>query len=289
MLSKDQYLCMTVVKGFIEYLASLIDGVPFSHVIVIRDPKLPLDDSRIVNPKFFIDSLESAFNGYWWNKGGYVENSIKLQEIQCSVRSSLNSVDTTDTLDALREVLMWGAGGTGQRLYTANYSWAMKRLPILLDSLRLGRTEMISATPNLNHFKPSQNPIYARMNAGYTKYYALACDDVVIYDGRVGAALGLIAKTFCKSNDIYPLPNELAFRWGAQNGKNPLNRDPSDAIYKFGRLPAEGAAWAEWNIKASWLLNSALNKSNSPWCSGLDGLRRIEAALFVIGYSIPEA
>ena len=37
------------------------------------------------------------------------------------------------------------------------------------------------------------------MNAGFVKIYSLLCDDCVIYDGRVGAALGLLTRQFCEA------------------------------------------------------------------------------------------
>jgi hypothetical protein len=290
-LSKSTYLNTPTVKAFVHYVTSLIDGAPFKHAIVVRDPKLPANDPRITNPTFVIESLESAFDGYWWDKQGYEANAQKLRQVQTTIRSSMKFENApngaTEAIHALSEVLEWGAGGTGQKLYTANMLWAKARNDTLIDSLRIGRAEMMSDTPNINAFKASDTLTYARMNAGFTKYYALACDNVVIYDGRVGAALGLLVKNFCKANQIQYLPNELAFRWGAQNGINPLNRDPSDEIFKFSKLPAEGAIWAEWNIKANWILSAAQNTAHAEWCKNSDGLRRLEAALFVIGYSMP--
>jgi hypothetical protein len=290
-LSKSTYLNTPAVEAFVHYVASLINGAPFKHVLVVRDPKLPANDARITNPTFLIDSLEGAFNGYWWDKQGYEANAQKLRQVQVIIRNSIKTEHetnaATEAIHALSEVLEWGAGGTGQKLYTANMLWAKERHDTLIDSLRMGRSQMISETPNINIFKPSKTFTYARMNAGFTKYYALACDNVVIYDGRVGAALGLLVKTFCKANQMHNLPNELVFRWGAQNGTNPLNRDPSDDAYKFPKLPAEGESWAEWNIKANWILSAAQNMAHAEWCKNSDGLRRLEAALFVIGYSMP--
>lgn len=291
-ISKASYLENDAVQGFTEYLTELINGASFVHSFKIRDKKLPKNDPRTKSKTFTMDSLEAAFNGYWWDKEGYEVNAQKLNTVQRIVRSAMNVTSDAkanpEALRALREVLKWGAGGTSQKLYTANEKWAINQANCLANSLRMGCSEMSSDTPNLEVFKPSKASTYARMNAGFTKYYALACDDVIIYDGRVGAALGLLAKEFCKKHKLKDLPESLAFRWGNQSGTNPLNRNPSDGVYVFSKLPAEGVAWAEWNIKANWILRTALESSKAQWCSGSDGLRRIEAALFVTGYAIPK-
>ena len=290
-LERELYLNTTIVKSFTFFLTNLMNGSKLNHCIIIRDPKIPENDIRKENSLFFINSLETAFTGYWWNRGNFELNAQKLLEVQLDVRSALKCSSSNNVnevaFDALRKVLNWGAGGTGQKLYQANEAWAKSYKSNLYQSLKIGCLAMTSCKPNLSVFNPNTETVYARMNAGLTKFYALACDNVVIYDGRVGAALGYLVKLFCKENLISEVPNELSFRWGAQSGKNPLNRNPSDAKLVFHKLPAGGPVWAENNIKANWILRSAIENSNAKWCSGPDGLRRVEAALFVIGYSMP--
>lgn len=290
--SKPSYLNESLVKKFVDYLTSLIDGHEIHHEMIIRDRKLPFGDLRATNQIYSIKSLEEAFNGYWWDKDGYQGNYEKLKRVEGLIRDSIYQENdpraSRAALAALCQVLEWGAGGTGQRLYTANKAWAVARLDTLIESLRMGRTEMTSDSPDLNVFKPSPTAVYARMNAGFTKYYALACDGVLIYDGRVGAALGVLVRNFCKNQGIHAVPEQLAFRWGAQSGSNPLNRNPSNNSYIFQKLPTEGPEWALWNIRANWIVNAARDRSGASWVSHADGLRRIEAALFVIGYSMPE-
>jgi len=53
-----------------------------------------------------------------------------------------------------------------------------------------------------------------RMNAGFTKIHALMLDDFVIYDSRVGAALGLLVRNFLTEKDIAYLPEVLHFAYG---------------------------------------------------------------------------
>ena len=290
LVSRSNYLSNPIVCRFVNYLTDLLDGKSISHEILIRDRRLPPSDERRTNPRFAIKSMEEAFSGYWWNRDGYDANTKTINEIQLAVKNSINMERLPEanlsSLEVLKQVLNWGAGGTGQKLYTNNLEWSQNNLGTLSESLRLGRIAMSSDFPDLSVFKPKRSSAYARMNAGFTKYYALACDDVIIYDGRVGAAMGFLVRSFCIENKITTTPQELAFRWGPQTGTNPLNRNPSQDQITFQKLPAEGPIWAECNIKANWVLKAARESTLATWCTKDDGLRRIEAALFVIGYSM---
>ena len=78
------------------------------------------------------------------------------------------------------------------------------------------------------------------MNAGFVKIYSLLCDDCVIYDGRVGAALGLLTRQFCEATGRTVVPSMLAFAFGtpkeAPNSKHAKIRDPSHGTLRFPRL-----------------------------------------------------
>lgn len=201
------------------------------------------------------------------------------------------------SLAAVESILRWGAGGTRLGLYTRNMKWAESAAKEgrLVDMLRSGRNIIISGTPNVSAFGDVVSG--PRMNAGFTKYYSVACKNVVIYDGRVGSALGLLVRKFCRGRELTKIPATLAFRWGAKYTRNGdkaavMQRDPSVSPYKFMQLRGGSSGsriWAEQNIRANWILTEAIWKSEgrgSEWCKKEDGLRRLEAALFTIGYSM---
>ena len=62
----------------------------------------------------------------------------------------------------------------------------------------------------------------------------------VIYDGRVGAALGLLTRQFCEATGHTEVPSALEFAFGtpkeARNTKNTKVRDPSHGPLRFPRL-----------------------------------------------------
>ena len=39
------------------------------------------------------------------------------------------------------------------------------------------------------------------MNSGFTKIYSLYIDDFIIYDSRVGAALGFLVRCYCEEKE----------------------------------------------------------------------------------------
>lgn len=294
--SKENYLTKPIVHRFVIFISQLILGrAHFEHTLNISDRRLPKTHTAYFAKKLTIKSLKEAFEHYWWDGKNYEENQRVLAPIRSMLRSSIE-LETGDSklaqqaaLDVLDKVLEWGAGGRGAALYRANMAWAQSQYSVLVDSLRLGRTSMDSDNPDLSVFCEKLNQPYARMNAGFTKYYALACRDLVIYDGRVGAALCYLVRLFCLSEEIASVPNELAFRWDP--GRGGRNRNPSVGSFRFRRLSTGGDRfWAESNIRANWILRAAVDlsrKQGADWCGTDDELRRIEAALFVIGYEIP--
>lgn len=125
------------------------------------------------------------------------------------------------------------------------------------------------------------------MNAAMTKVYAAADPaNIIIYDGRVGAALGLLTRHWLVQSGIATVPTDLAFRWG--RGQSAVNRDPSLGGHIFSELyrPSTKAVykdevWAEQVRLAGALLKEmmALNLS-------IKSIGEIEKALFMVGFSV---
>ena len=165
-----------------------------------------------------------------------------------------------------------------------------KRLPAVL---REGREALTGDNPNVAVFgRNDGGPI---MNSGWTKYYALALPSHIIYDARVGAGLGFLARRYLEKLTHQPesVPEGLNFRWSTgRQGKGRKLQNPSSTRYSFNRLSrnATGSqAWARVNLWANWLLSQARAEARAAWCDGPDGLRKVEAALFMLGYDLTRA
>jgi hypothetical protein len=128
------------------------------------------------------------------------------------------------------------------------------------------------------------------MNSAMTKVYAAVdTQSVVMYDGRVGAALGLLARLFLHSAQQSAVPQDLAFLWGQAQGAGKANlRNPSAGPYNFKSLYASSVT-NQVRADVSRLTNRILAAT-----SGLilqQGrctvtVHDLEKALFMIGYRV---
>ena len=156
-------------------------------------------------------------------------------------------------------------------------------LPIC-SQLSTARELLTSSDGQLTRF----NGIDLLMNSAMTKVYA-ATDPkrLIIYDGRVGAALGLLAKRYLHSiGHSDEVPSELKFGWGASRStKRPNERNPSEENFQFPRLFGNNkdAIHAEMMRGASNMLVKVASTIGS---NDLTILARLEQALFMIGYNV---
>lgn len=306
---RNDYLQDEYVQGFVGYLADVISGkVPVDISVSFSRIKLPPDFTlRFVDGvsegkgpaavyTLQCGTLQAFYDMYWWDRKYYADNAETLDVVKAKIRAAIDAESTVTghsaALDAIHEVMKWGFG-QGTRAYRKNMEWAESLGADLVPVLKLGRESLTGSSPDISVFAPV-NPNVAgskvpRMNAGWTKYYALALPDFIIYDGRVGAAMGFLARRYLESmpptRRPAVLPESLAFRWAAGQGNN--LRDPSSTQYKFPSLKHIGKGpqeWAQVNVQANWILAAACNKAQASWVSGPDGLRKLEAALFMLGY-----
>ncbi|MFC3531276.1 hypothetical protein ACFOLG_03690 [Vogesella facilis] len=278
MTSKNQYLQQPAVAEFVSQLACWLDGDRFGeHQFKVRDKILPADYDR----DFRAGTLEEAFQRFYWNGRYFHESQALLDDYRLRLRNALRDADSHTLLAAINDVLLWGSGGKVIKLYTYNRDWAAANHPQLLDKLQRSLGILQSATPDAAPFDGE-----LRMNAGFTKVYALAGDNIMMYDGRIGAAMGYLVRQFCESRRML-LPEALCFPWAP--GASTMNRNPSTDMLHFKQLANRSRFHAEWKIQASWIACAALQRASAAWCSGPNALRHFEAALFMLGYEIPMA
>ncbi|MBC8752406.1 MULTISPECIES: hypothetical protein [Paraburkholderia] len=309
-LNRAAYIGNPNVEDFIAYLSRVISGAtPIDLTVGFSRNRLPDGfeqkfsghvDVRVGGGPVYVvfaRTLEDLFRMYWWNQKGYNDNKLALDVASAAIREAIagewgdNERELAEK--ACHEVMKWGFG-EGRRPYKANMSWAKGHKEALADILRIGRKSLTGENPNIDAFggysdRKSGTP---KMNAGWTKYYALALLNHIIYDGRVGAALGFLVRRYLESiprlEQPASVPDELGFLWANGDGGGKL-RDPSSGRYEFSRLyggPYGSKAWARVNVQANWVLELALKSAQASWCSEKDGLRKLEAALFMLGYDL---
>lgn len=231
---------------------------------------------------------------YWWNRSYFDDNEKVLNNIVASVRHAIENENAKNgseiALGACEKVMAWGFGA-GTPAFNSNMNWARNLGDDLAITLKMARNSLSGDSPNPSVFgiKTRGERNQPRMNSGWTKYYSLALSDFIIYDGRVGAALGFLAKRYLLSlevkNKSEQVPESISFLWKSGRGSN--HRNPSGDGYKFQQLYHNNSGmkkWAEINLKSSWILMEVIKSAKVDWLNGKNGLRKLEASLFMLGY-----
>jgi hypothetical protein len=284
-MKRQDYLNLSHVAGFINWLGTELDSETlFQHQYV----------ERRTGKQWTCNSLHEAFQAYQWNHPGNARLGFNPGACSTSngnalsaLRKDLVNAAGSDslTLQATLDVMAWGGVTAG------NAKW--------LKANRSGLSEMIQTVQAAINAGDHDNPVLRskdlRFNSGMTKVYALACDDFLIYDSRVAAALGWLVVMYCQAHGLTQVPDALCFPWAAakegENASAPKRRDPGTGPFKFKRLRA-GSHHLKWNLQASWLLSAVLahpGAAASPFnieSGAHDPLRALEACLFMIGYDL---
>lgn len=284
-IGEKKYLKQPHVESFTKFLVDLVNSEKdLNHAYFV-----PLGNSgfhKDLKGKFIeFKKLKDAFKKYYFDNKSYEDNKKILEEISKKLRN--NADIYIGVLDCLR----WGAGGNeANSLYKDNKIWIDEKEAnnISINSiLESSHSDMTNQSPDFSGFDRNEY----RMNAGFTKIYALKFDDFIIYDGRVGAAFGLLVRKYIEilnNNKPEETPVSLRFPWGAGlSASTKITRNPSDDKYKFPQLRA-GSEHAKWNMRANWILKEVANYCGDFWgiTDPQEKLRALEAALFMIGYGV---
>lgn len=290
-MHRDQYLgnispttTSHTVRDFVVWLAENL-GNPslFTHEYT----------DRRSGTAWQCQGLKDACAKYQWSHKGVrgvlpgtnlESNNAALSALGNALHDSLSPANDPAAFTAAADVMKWGGVQAG------NVRW----LSINTDQLASLLKSTATAFTNGNLSDPLLLNKDLRFNAGMTKVYSLLVEDFIIYDSRVGAALGWIVAKYCEEKKLPGVPAEIAFPWApskeAPNAKSPKNRNPGRGAFCFPRLVA-GPQHAHWNLKASWILAEVLALAGADGFAGpktVAPLRRLEAALFMIGYDLPK-
>lgn len=286
-MNKQEYLNNNVVIEFIDWVGEKLDS-NFQHNYNINNnaPRngVPRNQNWINynnNQRAWnCISIYDAYSKYFWNGANFNDTTRLLNELETSLRNSLETKNQTEANLACYNILLWG----GQRVFRTNYPW-INGLPNIIEYLNITKSSL-----NPIHFDDEniRNNNVVRFNAGLTKIYALCIDNFPMYDSRVAVALGILISQFLiAQNYTDSLPQELHFK--IPPGGNNLTRPRIINGFKFGYTNNNIVNHQKSNVRASWLLEGILNNNpNSQFNLIQEDLRirAIEAGLFMIGYSI---
>jgi hypothetical protein len=284
---RNEYVNRLPVNEFIIWIEEKLDNKnAFIHKYTMKKPAM----------KWNCSSIYSAYENYYWPfksqnpiNGEIVSGKTFLESLNFlnRMRTGLKESIIRQDIELVRKfcfaILSWGG------VLPRNDKKIIELEDTIIDYF-IKVKEILN--PEHCNIENSFNNII--MNSGFTKIYSVLIDDFIIYDGRVGAALGLLVRRFCEEKGIDTIPQELLFAFGKGRESKPTainRRDPSLGRYKFPNLQNNPIEHIRNNIKANWLLKEILLNTNSKF-NNLDKsvqMRALEAALFMIGYDVRSA
>jgi hypothetical protein len=279
-MTKQQYLNTQIVLDFIEWISPKLD-VTFTHNYVIHPSNVSWVqyNGGIIN--WNCTSIYDAFLQYHWKGSDFIATSTLLNGFEASLKTAIATNNNANIDLACRNILQWG----GQRVFNPNYP-KIQGIP----NLSLYFTNNITVL-NPNLFDDDITLVRANgidiFNAGFTKIYSLCIDNFIIYDSRVGLALCNLISQFLIANGITNIPKELQFKIppGSSQTRHPniING------FRFGRTNSNIYNYQISNLRSSWLFEKILQVNPNSLFNTLPNAQRIralEAAFFMIGYSI---
>ncbi|OFV71414.1 MULTISPECIES: hypothetical protein [Acetobacterium] len=285
-MKKNEFLTTSVVQDFMHWLEQKMDQADsFCHGYQMKKPNRPWE----------CHSIYSAYENYCWpfrfhdpiteepiSGQSFDKSALALSSLSQGLRRSLEDGDPKICRKHCYAVLQWGG-------VLSNNDKRIDGLgDEICDYLKQIKTRLADDRSSGDYYQPGMI-----MNAGFTKIYSLCMDDFIIYDGRVGAALGLLVRKFCEAFSLAAVPDELAFAWGkgkesAYKPSAENRRNPGSKRYPFPELSNNPKRHTENNIRANWLIRELADQTESEF-KKLDHelrIRAMEAALFMIGYQV---
>ncbi len=286
---KNEYIKTPYVKEFVNWLDLRLDSPDsFNHTYFLLKTKQPWQ----------CNNLYDAFENYRWpysfvcpvqgkrvSGAGFGETFEYLNLLALSFRNSLERNDTAGVINSALAMLTWGG------VLNKNRERLLNMGDGICGYFRSVRESLTSSSCCLGGHDG------VIMNSGFTKLYFLLIDDFIMYDGRVGAALGLLGRLYAEEAGLKELPEEIEFSFGsgrtsAFRQKSGNRRNPGSTTYKLPSFNGNPTRQLNDNIKASWLLKELADKTDSrfsllPQASPLnERMTAIQSALFMIGYDV---
>jgi len=282
-MTKEAFLADCHVTALIPWFVARFDmPSPWAHTYV----------DRRTGHSWSCNSLADAFRQYRWNDMGWRENKTVLDAHRRDLKEAVDQSREGRVVEVCEQILRWG----GVWPHNGRYLRKQRERGVLIEELRHLRGVLgADRTPTRRETRrdPSDAATACRMNAGFAKIYSLLCDYCVMYDGRVGAALGLLVRQFCQATGRRAVPACLAFAFGspreAPSTECPKLRDPSRDGFQFPKLRPDPRFHTEQLMRANWFLCRALEYASWPCGTDEDGFHELAAGLFMGGYDLRRA
>lgn len=273
-LSKTQFQNSEITQDFIRWLIPFING---------SENKLKLIDLHY-GGKY--NNFNEAIYKYKWPLKSNGLNFKETTEKFAIWREKLKSSDQEQLLNTCKEILKWGRIPNHKKLES------IKNLHFFLNHMnqKLSQDEIIIYDLNSSY-----------INSGFTKIYAALNETFIMYDGRVGAALCYLIRSYLERDGKNKkaaiktmLPAELNFGWGWGMGEvdKRKNRNPNSdksTYEKFEEIEKNRELHFISNIKANWLLEIIAQDKAVEIIDCTEKVFALQTALFVLGENLPSA
>ena len=233
--------------------------------------------SRTIDGKWSAVGLADAVSKYAWSGKGFSENKAELDRFAANLQSAIQMDSNNDVCEILRAIMHWG-GVDNKHRQKGTFEWIERNADEfsvkLSNAVDLIKDEQASLEPF--------DGVNLIMNSTMTKIVSLADPEqkLVIYDGRVGGALGFFVARYTEEREIhqYDLADQLLFAVDREAKRSPETKRIHFPVL-FGK--ARDRCHASMVRSASQLIWEVAKECQaSP--------REIEAALFMWGYNVAE-
>lgn len=283
-MNQQQYIIQEDVQSFIRWVNSKSIPNSFIHQYFHKNSRKDWTCNSIFNAFENYDWPFKAFNPV--TKQTVVGRSFKesteyLDQVSIGLRQAIKANDQHLAMQYCEAVLAWGGVLAGNRKRLDVVAGGNAVIPCLKEAQEILNPAMFDSNDNLKGI---------HLNSGFSKIYSLIIDDFVIYDGRVGAALGLLVRMFHEDTGRQTIGSELSFYYGIKKGESGAEstRNPSKAPYTFKALNTNVPTYIYNNMKANWLIKAIAHHPDSAFRTlpAQECMRALEAALFMVGYRV---
>lgn len=283
--ARHHFLTTDVVVDFCRYFADYLSGKPF-------DPPY-LTQTHRPKCQYVFTSMEDAW-GQYALEASNLDSYDRLCRYQTPLREAVSNKDDARTLELIDRIF------SDKLIATNNREWLIANQTGLAELLFYACDCLTDPSPDYKVFGIENGP---RMSATFSRIYAILIGHFISYESRVAAGLCYMIRHFCLERGI-DLPPQLQLGriqgWGKgkkDNGRNASwGKNVFPSIDTIKSKTTRESHYAQANILASWIALEALTiacqrqKGNATfWLHGEHAMRRIEAALYMIGAELPPA
>jgi hypothetical protein len=231
--------------------------------------------SRTVDGRWSAVGLADAISKYASSGKSFSENKAEFDQFAADLQSAMHRDSNNDVCAILRAIMHWG-GVDNKHRQKRTFEWIQRNADEISAKLSSAVDLIKDEQASLDSF----DGVSLAMNSTMAKIVSLADPEqkLVMYDGRVGGALGFFVARFAEEQEIhhYNVADQLLFAVDREPKRTPdTNRIHFPAL--FGK--ARDRCHALMVRRASQLIWQVAKECQaSP--------REIEAALFMWGYNV---